>query len=326
MVRLRDESRVPFRLNFDLRDRLLHDARARPLALLLVTVAAAFCLYLLVQWLLLVLRWTDAPPAGAADIGLLTAESTPTDRLARLHLFGASTLPVDQRSLASTAPDSTSQLILRGVFAAADPRAGRAIIAGPDQKESQYAVGATLPGNVQLVGVHADRVVISNGGAIEVLRMPRAGTAGTGGVTPTSTGASGQAAPLPTAGHSAPIPGDLMAGAGSAAPLIAPMTAGSLGAAATGLGVDPTQLAREVRLEPVLADGKQTGVRVVSSNAALLEKLGLQPGDELTSVNGIALDNPLRGAEVMQNLGQAQSATLTVRRDGREQTLSVALR
>ncbi len=312
-------------MNLDLRDRLLHDARARPLALLLVTVAAAFCLYLLVQWLLLVLRWTDVPPAAPAGTGPMPMDTAPPDRLARLHLFGASTLPIDSRSVASTAPDSASQLVLRGVFAAADPRAGRAIIAGPDQQESHYAVGATLPGNVQLVGVHADRVVISNGGTLEVLRLPRAGAVAAG-AAPVGAGGPRAAASLPTGGQPASIPGDLMAGAGSAAPLIAPMTAGSFGAAATGLGVDPAQLVRDVRLEPVLADGQQTGVRVVSSNTALLEKLGLQPGDELTSVNGIALDNPLRGAEVMQNLGQAQSATLTVRRNGREQTLSVALR
>ena len=84
------------------------------------------------------------------------------------------------------------------------------------------------------------------------------------------------------------------------------MPAGAFGAAATGLGIDPDTLMRDVRLEPVVADGKQTGVRVVSSNAALLEKLGLQPGDEVTSVNGIALDNPLRGARSCKRSDRAE--------------------
>ncbi len=313
-------------MNLDLRDWLLHDARARPLAIAVVAIAAAACLYLLVQWLWLVLRWSDDEVPMAVPTAQSVPIAAPTDRLSRLHLFGTSVPLIDQRSLADNAPDSSSQLVLRGVFAASDPRAGRAIIAGPDQKEGHYAVGAELPGHVELAGVYADRVVISNGGVLEVLRLPRQGGAistpasgnSTRGVSPSAMPAANPAATAP--------PGDLLAGAGSAAPLMAPMPAGAFGAAATGLGIDPTTLARDVRLEPVIADGKQTGVRVVSSNAALLEKLGLQPGDEVTSVNGIALDNPLRGVEVMQALGSAQSANITVKRGGQQQTLSVVLR
>ncbi|MEO6064184.1 MAG: type II secretion system protein N [Lysobacterales bacterium] len=313
-------------MNLDLRDWLLHDARARPLAIAVVAIAAAACLYLLVQWLWLVLRWSDDNVPIVASAAPAAMVAAPTDRLSRLHLFGSSAPVIDQRSLADNAPDSASQLVLRGVFAASDPRAGRAIIAGPDQKEGHYAVGAELPGHVELAGVYADRVVISNGGVLEVLRLPRQGGAMGApvsgnfarGVSPSTLPAAN---PAPTAS-----PVDFLAGAGGAAPLMAPMSAGAFGAAATGLGVDPTALARDVRLEPVLADGKQTGVRVVSSNAALLEKLGLQPGDEVTSVNGIALDNPLRGVEVMQALGSAQSASITVKRGGQQQTLSVVLR
>ena len=313
-------------MNLDLREWLLHDARARPLAFAVVALAGAACLYLLVQWLWLVLRWSDAgTPVGAAG-AQLPLVTVPTDRLSRLHVFGTSVPLIDQRSLVESAPDSASQLVLRGVFAASDPRSGRAIIAGPDQKEGHYAVGAQLPGNVELAGVYADRVVISNGGALEVLRLPRHGaTAAAAGSGNSARGVSPST--LPSASPAgAPVPGDLLAGAGGAAPLMAPMPAGAFGAAASGLGVDADALMRDVRLEPVVADGKQTGVRVVSTNAALLEKLGLQAGDEVTSVNGIALDNPLRGVEVMQALGTAQNASITVKRGGQQQTLSVVLR
>lgn len=311
-------------MNLDLRDWLLHDARARPLALAVVALAAATCLYLLVQWLYLVLRWNDDGAPLIAPATSVPGIAAPTDRLARLHVFGTSSPLIDQRTLADNAPDSGSQLVLRGVFAAADPRAGRAIIAGPDQKEGQYAVGARLPGNVELAGVYADRVVISNGGTLETLRMPRPGVASVPGQA--ARGVSPSTLPSANALPAAATSGNPLVGAGSAMPLMAPIPAGAFGGAANGLGVDPDTLMRDVRLEPVVADGRQTGVRVVSSNAALLEKLGLQAGDEVTSVNGIALDNPLRGVEVMQALGTAQNANITVKRGGQQQTLSVVLR
>ncbi len=313
-------------MNLDLRDWLLHDARARPLALAIMALAGAACLYLLVQWLWLVLRWTDDDVLPAAPALASPLVAAPTDRLSRLHVFGTSAPLVDSRSVVENAPDSSTQLVLRGVFATSDPRGGRAIIAGADQKEGHYAVGAMLPGNVELAGVYADRVVISNSGVMEVLRLPGYGASGTArGVADPARGTSPST--LPSAGPAATTsPYNLLAGAGSAAPVMAPMPANAFGAAATGLGIDPSALARDVRLEPVVADGRQTGVRVVSNNAELLGKLGLQAGDEVTSVNGIALDNPLRGVEVMQALGTAQSANITVRRGGQEQTLSVVLR
>ncbi len=315
-------------MNLDIRDWLLHDARARPLAIGVIALAAAACLYLLVQWFWLVLRWSDNDTPIVATAVQPPVAAAPVGRLSRLHMFGTSAPLIDPRTLADNAPDSSSQLVLRGVFASSDPRAGRAIIAGPDQVEGQYAVGAKLPGNLELAGVYADRVSISNGGALEVLRLPRHGSGGA--VTPAGAarGVSPSALPaLPTADSAAAAAGGLLAGAGGvSAPAMAPIPATAFGAAATGLGIDSSTLMRDVRLEPVVANGKQTGVRVVSSNAALLEKLGLQPGDEVTSVNGVALDNPLRGIEVMQALGTAQNANITVKRGGKQQTLSVVLR
>lgn len=315
-------------MNLDLRDWMLHDVRARPLAIGVIALVAAACLYLLVQWLWLVLRWgdNDAPIMSTAAQQPVTA--APTNRLSRAHMFGTSAPLIDPRSLVANAPESSSQLVLRGVFASSDPRAGRAIIAGPDQKEGHYAVGAKLPGNLELAGVYADRVSISNGGTLEVLRMPRHGAATTATQVGAARGVSPSALPsLPSANSASATPGSFLAGAGSVSgPLIAPMPEGAFGTAASGLGIDPDTLMRDVRLEPVVANGKQTGVRVVSSNAALLEKLGLQPGDEVTSVNGVALDNPLRGIEVMQALGTARNANITVKRGGQQQTLSVVLR
>lgn len=316
-------------MNLDLRDWLLHDTRARPLAIAVIALAAAACLYLLVQWLWLVLRWSDDDAPIAAMAAQQPVAAAPADRLSRLHMFGTSAPQFDPRALAANAPESSSQLVLRGVFAASDPRAGRAIIAGPDQKEGHYAVGAKLPGNLELAGVYADRVSISNGGNLEILRMPRHGAARTATAANAARGVSPSTLPALPSGNAASTsrPGDLLAGAGGVSgTMMAPIPAGAFGTAATGLGIDPNTLMRDVRLEPVLANGKQTGVRVVSTNAALLEKLGLQPGDEVTSINGIALDNPLRGTEVMQALGTAQNANITVNRGGQQQTLSVVLR
>jgi general secretion pathway protein C len=68
-------------------------------------------------------------------------------------------------------------------------------------------------------------------------------------------------------------------------------------------------------------------VRLSSTKeAALLTKLGLKPDDVVTAVNGIALDNPARGAELAQTLQNAERASVTVRRGGRPVTFDVSLR
>jgi len=50
-------------------------------------------------------------------------------------------------------------------------------------------------------------------------------------------------------------------------------------------------------------------------DAGFLQRFGLQPGDILTSVNGIQLDSPIRALEVIRELGEAGQVSVEVLRD-----------
>jgi general secretion pathway protein C len=78
---------------------------------------------------------------------------------------------------------------------------------------------------------------------------------------------------------------------------------------------------------PVVEDGRIVGVRVEpGADPALFARVGLQAGDIVTAVNGIAIDSPTRAQEIAQTLAVSGAARVTVRRGGRVETLTVSLR
>ena len=83
-----------------------------------------------------------------------------------------------------------------------------------------------------------------------------------------------------------------------------------------------------MRIDPVINNGQIAGVRVsaVNGDAALIARLGLQPGDIVTAVNGIAVDSVARGQQIIESLGTAGSARVTVSRGGVPIEVTVQLR
>jgi len=284
----------------------VHD-RGR-LALLAANLCCAL-LAVLALWLLVRLLWalvpgddaalapTTAPAAGATV-------SAPSRSIAQWHLFG--TAPAQR---GGDGPSTTS-LVLRGTLADADPRAGLAVIADAGQPERSWRVGEEVSPGVRLAAVYADRVVVLRGTVEETLRLPRDTTL-------------------------APLPGD--------APVVrgAPARDGGApaGASATPkvpttwaqtverLRRNPDELARRVKLVPVLDGAKLAGVRVsTGTDVGLLGQIGLEPGDVVTSVNGMPIDSLERGQQIMTSLGSATSVRVTVMRGGKPTEVTVGLR
>jgi general secretion pathway protein C len=150
-----------------------------------------------------------------------------------------------------------------------------------------------LPGGTKLAAVYPDRVILDRNGARESLMLPR--LSGGGAATP--------AAYAPGAG--AP-PASL---ADSVRQLMAQ---------------DPAAANELLRPQPVFAGGSLRGYRVYPGrNRAQFARLGLQPGDLVTAVNGAALDDPNRGLEILRGIGAGSAVTLTIDRNGQQQQLAV---
>ena len=279
--------------------------------MLCCALLAALALWLLVRLLWALLPSDDVALGAAALPAPATAASVPTRSIAQWHLFGNS--PV-QASAAGT----TTSLVLRGTLAEADPKAGLAVIADAGNGERSWRVGEDVAAGVRLVAVYADRVVVARaGGAEETLKLLRdTNLAPADIVRPTPASATGGAM-------------SAARGAATATPATASV---SVKAPPTWqqtvdrLRQNPAELMKRVQVVPVLDGGKLSGVRLsTGADVALLNQIGLQPGDVVTSVNGTPIDSIERGQQIMSSLGNASSVRVTVLREGKPTEVTVGL-
>ena len=191
------------------------------------------------------------------------------------------------------APVTRLNLQLRGTIAADEPERSLAIIAEANGKEQVYAVGDPVPGNASLHAIYPDRVILRRAGQLETLPLPRA--------------AEGQAAAAGTQRRRAAS--------------VQPATATSLQQV---ISRNPARLTDVIRPQPVFRDGQQQGYRVYPGRERQsFAQLGLRPGDMITQINGMPLDDPARGMEIFRSLGEATQVSVTVERNGQTQVLTL---
>jgi len=269
----------------------------------------ALILAILIGWQIAKAVWllfpspetTDLPPVQAAP---RTAAPDPgasvgVERIVNAHLFGrvsaeAPAAIVEQED----APDTQLSLELRGTITASDEQRALAIIAERGGAERVYFIGDAVPGGASLHAVHFDRVLLRRGGRLEALRLPRSDD---------STAARRAAAAQSRAAASRPTAQP--AGAASVREVIQQSAAG---------------LTEIIRPQPVFKDGRQQGYRVYPGRQRQqFAQLGLRPGDLITQINGMALDDPARGMEIFRSLADATSVTVTVDRNGEIEMLTL---
>lgn len=252
----------------------------------------------------------EAPVGGppAADSGV---------SLAQFHLFGTA---VDPAAAAyANAPETSLKFTLKGTSSHHDQTRARAVIADEQQSEKVYKVGDQFPGGIGVQAIYPDRVVLNAAGRIEVLRLRPLSA---GGAVQASSRPAG-AAPSPTTPGANGLIG--LNGAPSAPGSVNPMVMAApidWEAVRQQAIADPGSIAKSFSVAPVMINGKLAGVRV-SSNVygEQLMQAGLKPDDIVTAVNGRKLDSIEAGYSALESLKSAGAVTLTVSRDGNEQTL-----
>ncbi len=256
-------------------------------ALLLVLVLAAQLASLL---------WRVLAPAAdsGGDLPGAHAPQAPTAAvdlaaIVNAHLFGVAAVSGGP----GLAPATTANLVLAGTLAGHEPERGWAIIGASAQAGRVYATGSTLPGGARLVAVYPDRVILERGGLRESLSLPR--LSGAGG----------------------PAPVTYQQGVPQQAPSL-------VEGVRELLAQDPSAISEVMRPQPVFAGGQQRGYRVYPGrNRAQFARLGLQPGDLVTAVNGVPLDDPNRGLDTLRAIGMGGAVTLSIERNGQAQQLAI---
>jgi general secretion pathway protein C len=262
-----------------------------------------------IAWLLATFTWDLVNGRGLPETAppATPAATPPVDRYAQLvrqlpdwHLFGEaaqeaapvkSAAPVD-------APDTRLKLVLRGAFSSGDEAYSRAIIADPRGKEEMYAIGDKLPGNAELREVHADRVILLRGGRYETLRLPLEEQSTGGNRASRSTGSAASASP-----------------------------AQRLGSIRETLKQNPKSLYGLVRTTPKKdEEGKMIGYTLQPGrDPQLFEQMGLQPGDVVTRINEISLDNLSNGMRALKSAQSGETVSMTVMRGDLQETLSFSV-
>ncbi len=308
-----------------------HLRRLRRALLCLLALWAVLALARLVWALVPVSEPALSPPANvinplAVAPGGAAAASVDLDRMVGWHLFGkagatapaaaaapqAATSASARAGIEQGARESRLQLKLRGIVASTEDGLGYAVIENNNQ-QAVYAVEDKLPapGKVILAKVMPRQVVINNGGTYERLVLYEESTLG--------APAAGQPAP---AGTPAVSPGS-----GTQIDKRADPQATALAQSyRERLYQDPMSLASVVNISAAREGATLLGFKVnPGQDREQFEQLGFKPGDLVTSVNGISLDNPANTMQLFNAMRTAGEAVFELQREGRSITLSVNL-
>ena len=195
---------------------------------------------------------------------------------------------------------------LRGVFASSQDGSGYAIIEINSQQDI-YRVDdkLPLPGQVLLAKVLPGKVVLDNGGTYELLPLFEDSDLDAQLLQPPAQAQEPAGAPQASAG-------------------------GSASAVARSyrerLYQNPQSLADVVTVSAVRENGELLGYRIApGKEQEQFALLGFQPGDLVTGVNGIALNDPANTLRLYQTMRSAGEAVFDLQRGGEALTVSVSL-
>ena len=271
-----------------------------------LTMVVNFVLLCLLTYVLAELTWKIIPGPASLPPPPLPVDRTSTVRspaaktwdIARWHLFGVKEqVRAPVRPQVEEIPETKLKLILRGIFASDDPTKGGAIIADPRREENFYTVGAQVPGNATLKEIYPDRVVLMRNNQFETLRLPKESL----DLGDNNADVSSQLTPPPDNGVSLREYRDTLVN-------------------------EPQRLSDLVQIAPENQGGQFIGYKVQpGKDQTLFARFGLQPGDVITSVNGIALDTPAKGLNVLRSLPDTDQYTIELLRDGQMQSFVIDL-
>ena len=246
---------------------------------------------------------TPAETPGPALVGGAAGEpaspSTPAvsvnaDRIANAHLFGeaSAAAPTPPPQDLEDVPETQLNLLLKGTIAASSDQESMAIIAEGSGDEKVYEIGDAIPGGASIHAIRLDRIILERAGRLEELRLPR------------SEELAGTARRTSSTRRQAPV--------------------ARTATIRQAIEQSDIRLTDIIRPQPVFKDGRQQGYRVYPGRQRQqFGQLGLRPGDLVTQINGMALDDPARGMEIFRSLGDTSQVTVTVERNGQTEVLSL---
>ncbi len=223
------------------------------------------------------------------------------------HLFGDAKKQAVVTQKVIDAPETRLRLDLKGVFATTNASRALAIISSSKDKDKTYHIGDKVMGGALLHAVYADRVILKRNGKLEALYLPKSKVDSKAFYSNESSSAS------------------------TAMRLNLPSAQGSQSQASSRrlremrdtLLKDPAKVWQQVRINPVMKNGKIQGYTLAHNDASLMSALNIRKTDIITAVNGESLSDPATLYGLMGSLTKQESIELTIERNGQEQTIQL---
>jgi len=226
--------------------------------------------------------------------------SSSLNQVVQYHLFGdAATKPAVSQQKVINAPDTRLQLVLQGVFASTNKEKALAIIATKKGKGKAYRIGGKVTGGAELHAVYVDRVILKRDGKLETLRLLKASTKNL---------YSKDAAKVSRFNKSLQPPKQ------ANKPLVELRKT---------LLSNPAQLWRQVKVTPVMKNGKVKGYSLLHNDKSLMDSLGIYPSDTILEVNGKPLSNTAVLSGLMNTLPKQKNLALTIERNGKRESIQL---
>jgi len=257
----------------------------------------------LIAWHVAHLTWQLIPsdtatlqPAQSASMPVGKKFEKPSmANVVLLHLFGESKRAATSKRASGpiNAPDTHLQLALHGVFASENPELSLAIISEKKGKDKTYRQGESLANGVLLHEIYADRVILSRNGKLETLRLIRK-----------------QANIKVSSRPSLPGSDELH-------------QSERINQFKKNYKRDPQSLWKQIRISPVMKNGRIEGYRFTHNDRALMKDLGIQAQDVITAINGTAVTDTTSLMEMMGGINSMSELNLTLRRNGQTKDITV---
>lgn len=263
--------------------------------LLLVVVIARLAAALL--WALVPAPATSWQPAPAAVAAQAPSTQLDLNRISAAGLFGQYQAKTSLSTIAN-APDTTLNLTLLGILANGHNKASSRALISNSGDEKPYAIDETVAPGAVLTAIFPDRVVLWHNGQPETLRLDK-------------TQPSSAAPPIAIA--------ESTVDSGAAE---------SLTQIRAQMLANPAKAQDYIRVQPAPGAGGngQIGYRIYpGKDRSVFNDAGLRPGDVVTSINGVSLDDPSKSLQLLSDLSSASQLSLTVQRGGETQTVNVNL-
>jgi len=261
------------------------------------------------------LVWSFIPapePSAAVQPSQSTGTKTQTKQdisISSLHLFGSSSgLNAGDAAQSTTigaedAPVTKLELTLLGVLFSEIKEDAHAIIADKQtQIEYHYRIGQEIAPGAELVEIYREKVILRNRGRLETLFLDDQTPEKSANRAPIDSTAVKSANGQPARSIDRTSRADLSK---------------TLGEMRNAMMNDPTSIAEQIQATPVEEDGVFRGFRLApGKDRSLLARFGLRNGDIVTNVNGVDLDNAMKGMEVFSKVTTATQLQVTVLRRG----------